>query len=268
MFTTLFSNILLSLAAEQNLYVYFLDVGQGDCIFIKTPNNKTILIDSGPNSAYGTVMDFLKKQKIKTIDLVVATHPHEDHIGNLDSIIAKYQIGKIYMSDITTNTEAFEDLLKEIKKKKLKINIPNVGDNISPDDAIKIIVLSPGRKDKFDDVNDYSIVLKLIYNKNSFLFMGDASTKIEEKLLHDTKLRKYLPSDVLKIGHHGSKYSSSSSFLSYVKPFYAIISAGKKNPYGHPDKSTLLKLENVKAEIIRTDINGTILVTSNGIKVK
>lgn len=259
------SLISFSFAKDQKeLKVSFIDVGQGDSILIQTPQGKNILIDSGPNTAEKEILDYLNGLSIKKIDVLVATHPHEDHIGNMDKIISNFAIGKIYAPNKTTNTKTYESFLRAVKEKGLKITIPNVLDNISPDNKIKIIVLNPNRKDKYDDINDYSIVLKVIYGKNSFLLTGDATTNVEEKLLHDSKLKQYLKSDVLKVGHHGSKYSSSSTFLSAVKPRYAVILVGRNNDYGHPSALTLSKLKSVGAEIHRTDEEGTIILTSDG----
>ena len=128
--------------------------------------------------------------------------------------------------------------------------------------------MSPNKKDKLEDLNDYSIVLKVEYGKTSFLLMGDATANIEEKLLHNSKLKAMLKSDVLKVGHHGSKYSSTSTFLSTVRQKYAVISVGKDNPYGHPAAITLSKLKSVGAEVFRTDEQGTITITSDGQTIK
>ncbi|ADQ41549.1 hypothetical protein Calkr_2081 [Caldicellulosiruptor acetigenus I77R1B] len=264
-----FSLFSLSFAATQKtLTVSFVDVGQGDSILIQTPEGKNVLIDSGPNTAESAVLNFLKSKGIKKLDVTVATHPHEDHIGNMDVIIHDFAVGKVYAPNVTTNTKAFESFLLAVKSKGLKLSIPEVGQNISPDGKVKMTVLSPSKKDKYEDLNDYSIVLKVEYGKTSFLLMGDATTNIEEKLLHDGKLKTMLKSDVLKVGHHGSKYSSTSAFLSAVRPKYAVISVGKDNPYGHPAAITLSKLKSVGAEILRTDEQGTITITSDGQTIK
>ncbi|WP_041737173.1 MBL fold metallo-hydrolase [Caldicellulosiruptor acetigenus] len=264
-----FSLLSFSFAATQKaLTVSFIDVGQGDSIIVQTPQGKNILIDSGPNTAESTVLSYLKSKGITKLDMVVVSHPHEDHIGNMDVIIQNFAVGKVYAPNVTTNTKAFESFLLAVKGKGLKFSIPEVGQDISPDSKVKMIVLSPSKKDKYEDLNDYSIVLKVEYGKTSFLLMGDATASIEEKLLHDNKLKQYLKSNVLKIGHHGSKYSSTSTFLSTVKPKYAVISVGKDNPYGHPFPLTLSKLKSLGAEILRTDEQGTITITSDGQTIK
>ena len=255
-------------ATQKTLTVSFIDVGQGDSILIQTPQGKNILIDSGPNTAESVVLGYLESKGIKKLDAIVATHPHEDHIGNMDAVIQNFAVSKVYAPNVTTNTKAFESFLLAVKSKGLKLTIPEVGQDISPDSKVKIIVLSPTKKDKYEDLNDYSIVLKVEYGKTSFLLMGDATTNIEEEILHGSKLRQYLKSDVLKVGHHGSKYSSSSTFLSTVKPKYAVISVGKDNSYGHPAAITLSKLKSIGAEILRTDEQGTITITSDGQTIK
>lgn len=255
-------------ATQKTLTVSFIDVGQGDSILIQTPQGKNVLVDSGPNTAESAVLDYLKSKGVKKLDVIVATHPHEDHIGNMDAVVQNFAAGKIYAPNATTNTKAFESFLLAVKSKGLKLTIPDVGQNISPDGKVKMIVLSPSKKDKYEDLNDYSIVLKVEYGKTSFLLVGDATANIEEKFLHDSKLKQYLKSNVLKVGHHGSKYSSTSTFLSTVKPQYAVISVGKNNDYGHPASVTLSKLRSVQAEILRTDEQGTIEITSDGQTIK
>lgn len=258
-----------SFASTQKLLtVNFINVGQGDGILIQTPEGKNVLVDSGPNTAENAVLSYMKSKGVKKLNIIVATHPHEDHIGNMDVIIHDFAVGKVYAPNVTTNTKAFESFLLAVKDKGLKLLIPDVGQNISPDSKVKMIVLSPNKKDRYDDLNDYSIVIKMEYGKTSFLLMGDATSNIEEKILHNSKLKAMLKSDVLKVGHHGSKYSSTSAFLNTVKPKYAVISVGKDNPYGHPSPLTLSKLKSLGAEILRTDKQGTITITSDGQTIK
>lgn len=251
-------------AAAKQLKVSFIDVGQGDSELIQTPNGKTMLIDAGTNDTGINVINYLKKQGIKKIDVLVATHPHEDHIGGMDNVINDFSIGKIYMPKVTTTTKSFKDVLNSIKKKGLKITVPAAGSSINLDNLVKTQVLAPNST-KYENLNNYSIVIKMTYGKKSFLFEGDAQTESEEEML---KKGYYLKSDVLKLGHHGSKSSTSPNFLKKVSPKYAIVSCGKNNDYGHPHKVTLQKLAAAKVQVFRTDLQGTIVVTTDGTTIK
>ena len=153
------------------LEVHFLDVGQADCILIKTPLQKVILIDSGKNSHENTVVSYIKSQGIDTIDAVVGTHPHEDHIGGLDAVINNFDIGKIFMPKVSHTTKTFEDVLNAVKNKGLKVTTAFAGTNIEVDTNLKVEMLSPN-SETYDDMNNYSAVIKLSYNNTSFLFTG------------------------------------------------------------------------------------------------
>ena len=241
------------------LQVHYIDVGQADSIFIKAPNGETILIDAGNNGDAKTIVDYLKKQKVKKLDYVIGTHPHEDHIGSLDTIINTFSIGKIIMPKVTSNTSTYKDVVNAIKKKKLKVTTPVPGTKYKLG-GVNLEILAPNES-KYKDLNDYSVVSKLTYNKTSFLFTGDAETVSENEMI---KKKRNLSATVLKVGHHGSQYGTSSSFLDKVKPKYAIVSVGKGNKYGHPTKSTLDRLKGKKITTYRTDQHGTVVATSDG----
>lgn len=241
---------------NSNLEIYFFDVGQADSILIKS-NDDTVLIDAGNRNDGENLANYIKNDlKINDIDIVIGTHPHEDHIGGMSYIIDSFDIGKIYLPDVTSNAKFFEKLLDSIESKDYKISIPKIGEKIKLNNLV-FNVLSVDDNDK--NINDCSIVLKLNYLDTKYLFMGDASKSVEKKLLD-----KDIKADVIKIGHHGSSYSSSKKFLESVNPNIAIISVGKDNKYKHPTNNVLNTLNNLNIKYYRTDIDGTIKLVSDG----
>ncbi|MDI3481337.1 MAG: competence protein ComEC [Tepidanaerobacteraceae bacterium] len=254
----------ISPSASPLLKVTFLDVGQADSIFIKLPEGKTMLIDAGNNDDGKTIINYIKKQGAKKLDAVVETHPHEDHIGAMDDIINTFEIGKIYMPNVTTTTRTFKDVLTSAAAKGLKITSAKGGMSIPLEGDVKIEILAPNSK-KYEDLNNYSVVLKMTYKKTSFLFTGDAEKLSEDEMI---KHNYDLKADVLKVGHHGSNSATSEEFLSAVSPKYAIISVGKNNEYGHPHKETLERLVAHGVKVYTTADNGNILVTSDGENIK
>ena len=247
---------------ENKLVVHFIDVGQGDSTLIEFPNGETSLIDGGTRKSGEKVVKYLKEQNIKKIDYLIATHPHEDHIGGLPEVIRKYDIGKVYMPDRTANTRIFEELLEEIQAKGLKINLAKAGDIILDKGNLKYTVLAP--KGDYENTN-YSIVTKAEYKNNSFIITGDAEKESEQEMLNGNF---NLKANVLRVGHHGSSTSSIDEFIDAVNPEYFVISLGKDNTYGHPHKEVISKLEKAKGEILRTDELGDIVLLSDGQEVK
>lgn len=238
-----------------NLKIYFVDVGQADCILIND-NNEHSLIDAGNNEDGEKLVKYFKDLGVSGFKYVFGTHAHEDHIGGMDDIINNFNIEHFYMPDAITTTKTFEDVLDALGNKGIAFETPNEDDVLKFGDT-SISILHVGR-DK-NDLNDTSIVLKLTYNDTSYLFMGDATSSVEKEILD-----KDLESDVLKVGHHGSQYSSTAAFLKKVSPKYAIIEVGANNTYNHPREVTLKKLESLGTKIYRTDLDGTIILTSDG----
>lgn len=241
-----------------NLKVHFLDVGQGDSIFVEMPNKQTLLIDAGNSNNSYTIINYIKNLGYISLDYVVATHPHADHIGSMGDVVDSFDIGKFYMPKVSHTTKTFEDMLLSIQNKGLKINAAKSGINMLDNNNLKIDILAPVREN-YDNLNNYSAVIKLQYKDVSFLFTGDAENESEYEI---TSLD--IDSDVLKIGHHGSDSSTSSNFISKVDPKYAVISVGAENSYGHPTFEVLKRLDDKGIKIYRTDESGTIIFTTDG----
>lgn len=247
-------------ANSGGLSVHIIDVGQGDSIFISC-EGKNMLIDGGVPDKTSTVENYLKNQNAAYLDYVVGTHPHEDHIGGLVDVVKNFDTDKIILSDAETNTQIYENLLNTIASKNKKITQAVPGSSYSLGGA-KFTILAPLRT--YEDLNDSSVVIRLIYKKRSFLFTGDASKESEADMLHKGE---NLSADVLKVGHHGSSTASTPAFLKAVNPKYAVISVGTGNNYGLPNSSVINRLKDMGIVTMRTDINGTIVFYSDGDKI-
>lgn len=250
-----------SINDKGTLKVHYIDVGQGDSIFIQLPNKETMLIDGGTKSNGDTVLNYLKEEKVEKIDYLVGTHPHEDHIGGLIEVINQYDIGKIYMPDIVHTTKTFENLLLAISNKGYKMNKAIAGDMILNEEALSLKILAPEKDYQSSNLNNYSVVIKLDYKGNGFIFTGDAEKASEDTMLN---MAYDLKADVLKAGHHGSNTSTTDGFLDKVNPKYVVISAGTNNRYNHPDQDILDKLKARNIQVFRTDLDGTIVAESDG----
>lgn len=266
---TMFSNISENVVAQespdintnvvegQDVVVKFFDVGQADSILVQSAG-VNMLIDAGTNNMGNTVVQNLKDLGITKIDYLVGTHPHEDHIGGMDDVINNFEIGTIYMPKVQTNTKTFEDVLDAISNKGLTITTPEVGYVFEVGNTkCEVMCAGTGTTEENSNLNLSSIVIRMVYGEESFLFMGDAEEKNESS-------RQWPQTTVLKVGHHGSDTSSSESFLNQVKPEISVISVGINNTYGHPKKTTLDKLNALGTSIYRTDQNGTITITCDG----
>ena len=253
---------------SQNLTIVFIDVGQGDSILVILPNTRTLLIDGGEREGYGKVLATLQEHGLSHIDVVVATHPHADHIGGLVDVIKGVNVGEVLDSGQVHTTQTFEDFLDAIDTKQIPLRSVRQGDSINLDPTVKIDVLNPpvnllDSADNEADFNDNSVVLKLTYGEFSALLTGDMEERNEARLVSDNTT--VVDADVLKAGHHGSRTSSSSPFLDAVTPEVVIISLGEGNTYGHPHQEVLDRISAALAEhLFRTDVDGTITLTVNG----
>lgn len=241
------------------LSIHIIDVGQGDSILIQTPNKKNILVDGGDEDAQHIVKNYLKRKKVKSLDIIIATHPDTDHIGSLDYIVENFSVKSIYMPEQSVDSESYINLVNSCNSKKLTPEYLYKGDNINIEKNIDINVLSPSYIQGDNNLN--SIVFTLDFNQNSFLFTGDAEEENESDIINSFDL-DYV--DFLKVGHHGSNSSTTDEFLEETSPDVAAISCGYKNSYGHPHKQTLENLSKHSVLTYRTDQIGDIVFFSDG----
>ena len=255
-----FSNEKQTYAAENdNFWVEFIDVGQGDCALIQCDGHY-MMIDGGPSNASSIVYTILKNKGIKTIDLMVATHPDEDHIGGLSGALNYSSVDTVLSPVTSHDTKTFNSLSKYVSKQGKTFTVPKAGDVYTLGSA-RINIIGPINNSS--DSNNQSIVLKVTYGSTSFVFTGDAEEEEESSIL---KKFKGLECDVLKVAHHGSNSSTSNAWLKATKPTYAVIPVGK-NSYGHPTQNTIDKLTRAGAIIYRTDLQGDVTFVSDGKKL-
>ncbi|MDD5043616.1 MAG: MBL fold metallo-hydrolase [Patescibacteria group bacterium] len=246
---------------DHRLKVIFCDVGQGDGIIIRTPEKQTILIDGGPDNSIvyklGKYLPFYDKD----IETMILTHPHEDHFIGLIETLRRYKIKNIYFTPAVGDSPIYSIWLEELKKEGAEEHLVGEIFDIPLGDKLHLKLIPPPSGVLLDDLNDTSIVGQMSYGNDFFLFTGDMSAKTEEVLL---KSGLNLETAVLKVGHHGSKYSSSLDFLKATDPEIAVISVGARNKFGHPSYRTLKNLEKSGAAIYRTDRDGDVVIYSDG----
>lgn len=278
-------SLVVARGGGQGLKIWFFDVGQGDAQFLDFADGNQILIDGGPDGkilqGLGKAMPFYDRD----IDLMILTHPHKDHIFGLIEVLKRYKVGKIILPKVDFDSAFYKEFFEIVREKDIVLEYLGSGDEIKIGDFAEFDFLSPeiqgsllisSGHNKFSadnesfgakgqDLNDLSLVAKFIYGENSILFTGDAGGNIEKEILAEGYNIK---ADILKVGHHGSKYSSSEEFLKAVSPKYAVIQVGEGNKYGHPTEQALSRLATIGAKVLRNDLNSDILFTINGREIK
>lgn len=250
----------LNLQKDEIMSVEFIDVGQGDSIFIQSPDGNTMLIDGGTRGAGGDVVDYLKENNIKQLDYVVATHPDADHIGGLIRVLESMSVNHFIDSGKIHTSETYKEMLTLIQTKNISFHVPQIDDTIPLDDALEITVLQVD--EEASDNNEASIVLKVEYENVSLLLTGDAGIEMEQQMI-DTQ---NVGATILKAGHHGSNTSSSKQFIEAVNPEVTILSYGQGNSYGHPHYEVIQNLQQIGSKIYATAQSGDIKIETDGIQ--
>jgi len=247
------------------LTVAFLDIGQGDAIFIEAPNGAQVLLDGGPNKKVLREIASLMPFYDRSLDVVIASHPDKDHVGGLPAILARYEVGMAIDPGIEHDTVVYQEFERLVKEKNIERIRARRGQIIWLDRDVYLEILFPDRDPTGWDTNDASIVARLVYGDISFMLTGDSPQKMEQYLVGLDG--DELSSDVLKLGHHGSKTSTSELFLGFVSPAYAVVSAGKDNQYGHPHKEVLELVERFGIPILATYETGNIIMRTDGTNI-
>jgi len=244
------------------LTVAFLDVGQGDAIFIEAPNGNQVLLDGGPNKKVLAELANIMPFYDRSIDMVIASHPDQDHIGGLPEILKRYDVDIAMEPGVKHDTAVYKAFTSILESKKINHVLAKRGQKIILDEDIFIEILFPNLDVTNWDTNDASIIARLVYRDISFMLTGDSPQKMERYVV--SLDGEGLASTVLKLGHHGSKTSSSAEFVGYVSPEFAIVSAGNENRYGHPHQSVLDIVTDFDIPIFSTVDSGTIIFKTNG----
>jgi len=253
--------------SQKNLVVHFFDIGQGDGIFFELPNHVQVLIDGGPGngilSKLGDVMPFWDR----TIDLVILTHPHADHVDGLIDVLKRYSVGMVIESGSFYPTPDYDEWNKLVKQKKIPVVYARKGQRVALSDRATLHILSPQEEvvgKRFTNIHDGMVVSKLVYGSTAILFTGDGEKIIEYNLISSGIS---LVADILKAGHHGSKTSTTQGFLDAIRPRFVVISVGRKNNYGHPHTDVVDRIQASGIDLFRTDINGDVEFMSDGKRV-
>lgn len=246
------------------LVMYSIDVGQGDSTLFVMPDGKSMLIDAGNAQDYSKIAAVMDKVNVNKIDFLVLSHPHSDHMGSMARIIEGYEIGKLYMPDAASDTAEFYELIEAAENKGVLPELVSYPYTLCDGDYT-VSVLSP-RDNDYANENLFSIVVRVEYGETAFMVMGDAEAENEADMLADTNTELF--ANVIRIGHHGGEGSTTKEFIEAASPEYAVISVGKDNSYGHPSGAVTAILAEAGADILRTDVNGTVCFSSDGEKIK
>lgn len=257
---------------EGEAKIWYLDVGQADSMLLQLPNGNDwdyVLIDAGTGQTEEALVSWLQEQGVTDIAAVIATHPHEDHIGGMDAVLEAIPVESLYMPEVkeslTPTTRCYEQMLDAAEAQQVQAVKGQSGVTVYGEDGVKLELVGPEPQKEYDDLNEYSLVAKLTVGEKSFLFTGDSSEQAEADMI---EAGEDLKADVLKIGHHGSSTATTKAFLQAVNPQVAVISCGKDNSYGHPHEETMQRLQEKAMTIYRTDEDGTILATCDGTSIE
>ena len=257
---------------EGEAKIWYLDVGQADSMLLQLPNGNEweyVLIDAGTGQTEEALVSWLQEQGVTDIAAVIATHPHEDHIGGMDAVLEAIPVESLYMPEVkeslTPTTRCYEQMLDAVEAQQVQAVKGQSGVTVYEEDGVKLELVGPEPQKEYDDLNEYSLVAKLTVGGKSFLFTGDSSEQAEADMI---EAGEDLKADVLKIGHHGSSTATTEEFLQAVNPQVAVISCGKDNSYGHPHEETMQRLQEKAMTIYRTDEDGTILATCDGTSIE
>ncbi|MCL1987690.1 MAG: MBL fold metallo-hydrolase [Firmicutes bacterium] len=255
-----FQDVQLGNSAPNNgeIWVHYIDVGQGDSILIRSAEN-AVLIDGGTAAASNNVVYYLEELGITTLDYVVATHPHSDHIGGLSAVFDRFTVRELWLPDVTQDTNTFERFLDAALRNNIEVTTVLAGDLLSAG-KIQMTAVAPNAN-FYANTNDYSIVLHMQHGNTAFLFTGDAEELSENEII---VAGFNISANVLKVGHHGSTTSSSTAFLDAVNPNVAVIQVGAGNQFGHPNWRIMERLEERGIEVFRTDELGNIVIITDG----